>query len=56
MPFFSISNIRFLLQKVLVSGISPDGNGKPRGNKPIFSWAARATGGSSLQHNGKKGL
>ncbi|MDR6843615.1 hypothetical protein J2W95_000295 [Flavobacterium granuli] len=46
----------FLLKKVVDYRISPDGNGKPRGNKPIFSCAARATNGSSLLHNRKKGL
>lgn len=35
---------------------SPDGNGKPQRNKPIFSFGARATGRSSLRHNRKKGL
>ncbi len=40
----------------IVKDMSPDGNGKPRRNKPIFSFDARATGRSSLRHNRKKGL
>ncbi|OOG77940.1 hypothetical protein B0E44_01730 [Flavobacterium sp. A45] len=50
------SNIRVLLKKVVDYSISPDGNGKPRRNKPIFSCGARATNESSMRHNRKKGL
>jgi hypothetical protein len=47
---------RFYSKKPVGSGISPDGNEKPRWNKPIFSCGARATNGSSLRHIRKKGL